>query len=238
MIPILLRDMAPRLLLVALLGLMFYTLEPGFHEHGIEAAEVALGEAPQLSFSVANFAGLATIVLLAGFVSRDRREGYYRMFFAHPTNPLFFYGVGWMLALLLALVAGAVFLYVGQWAAWGELRVGPAFLLHAFGFAWMYGGLLAFLSLVLVRGSAVVAVLIFFFTEFFYFITRSLGADPLPPLLRDLLFFVLPPHAVLNELYESILMGAVDGVALIFVLGYGAVWLGLAGLLLRLREWP
>lgn len=238
MIPIMLRDLAPRLILVALLGLMFYALEPGFHEHGVEAAEVALAEAPQFSFSVANFTGLATIVLLAGFISRDRREGYYRMFFAHPTNPLAFYGLRWALSLLLALLAGGVFLLVGQWVAWGEIRVAPVFLLHALGFALMYGGVLALLSTVLERGSAVATVLIFFFTEFLYFITRSLGADPLPPLVRDLLFFVLPPHAVLNQLFESILAGSLNWAALVFVAGYSAFWLGLAGLVLRLREWP
>jgi hypothetical protein len=39
MIPILLRDLAPRLILVTLAALFFYALEPAFHQHQVPADE-------------------------------------------------------------------------------------------------------------------------------------------------------------------------------------------------------
>lgn len=238
MIPILLRDLAPRLLLLALLGLMFFSLEPGFHLHaGVDEAQARL-ESPQLSFTVANFTGVAMIVLLAGFISADRREGLYRIAFSHPTSPLALYGLRWVLALGVALLAGLVFLVVGQLAAWGEMRIGPEYLLHALAFALVYGGLLAFLSSLLTRGSSVLTLLIFFFTEFWHMAINSLGIQPFTPLGRQMVFFLLPPHAALTSVYEGVLMGAVDWVAVLFTAGYGLLWLALAGLMVRLREWP
>ncbi|MGI9178942.1 MAG: hypothetical protein ACR2H9_00305, partial [Longimicrobiaceae bacterium] len=89
MIPILLHDMAPRLLLVALAALMFYLIDPAFHQHEIAEGEAAAVLGPLgLSATLANLAGLAMLILLAGFVSTDRRRGFYRIFFSHPTHPL------------------------------------------------------------------------------------------------------------------------------------------------------
>jgi hypothetical protein len=238
MIPILLREMAPRLLLVAFAGWMFYLLEPAFHQHGPVDPGVAtqLG-ALGISATLANLAGLAMLILLAGFISNDRRRGYYRIFFSHPTHPLAYYGLRWGLALGLALLAAAAFLFVGQFAAWGEFRGGTSGLLLALLSAIAYGGLIAFLSTVVPRGDAWVAVLLFLFT-FFWLQALALGAEPLTAPVRQLLTFLLPPQTALQDVYEEILVGRVAWDATAFVLGYGVVWLTAAGVLLRMREWP
>lgn len=239
MIPVFLRALLPRLALVALVGLMFYFLEPAFHQHDVPAgAEVAVELGVRgLSATLANLAGLSVLILLAGFISADRRHGYYRMFFAHPTHPLAFYGVRWALAVVVAVAAAAVFLVVGQLAAWGEVRGGWGGLWLAFLSAVAYGGLIAFLSAALPRGDTWVAIIVFLFT-FFWLQWLQLGAQPLPVPLMDALGLVLPPQTALQDVYDGLLRNTVSWGASTFVLGYGLFWLTLSALLVRYREWP
>ncbi|HWK88980.1 MAG TPA: hypothetical protein VNP72_03270, partial [Longimicrobium sp.] len=181
MIALLLRGFVPRLLLVALAGWMFWLLEPAFHDHAGPVPEefrLDLG-ALGLSASLANFAGLAMLVLLGGFISSDRRQGYYRMYFSHPTRPVALYGLRWLLALLLAMAGAAVFLVVGQAAAWGRFEGGWSGLYLALLSAIAYGGLVAFLSVVLARGDAWVALVLFIF-NYFWLQARSVGWQPFP----------------------------------------------------------
>jgi hypothetical protein len=238
MIPIFLRDLLPRLLLVAGAGWAFYLLEPAFHQHGPVDPELVteLG-ATGIAATLANLAGVAVLILLAGFVSADRRHGYYRLFFAQPVSPLVFYGVRWGLGVGLAVLAAVLFLVVGQLAAWGEVRGGLEGIQLAVLAAIAYGGLLAFLSTVLTRGDAWVALLLFVFTHV-WLTLLGMGAEPLPPLFRDLLTFVLPPQTALRDVYAALLAGERDWGAATFAAGYGAVWLGAAGVVLRVREWP
>lgn len=239
MIAVFLRDMTPRLMLVLLIGIVFYFIEPGFHQHEADVIDPSLG--PDLSVlgisaTLANLAGLSVLILLAGFISGDRRHGYTRLYFSHPTSPLAFYGLRCAVAIALALAAAAVFLVVGQMAAWGEVRGGWSGLLLALLSALMYAGLIAFLSAALPRGDAWVAVVLFFVT-FFWLQLLQLGA-PIPPLLRDTLTLVLPPQTAMQDVYDGLLRGVVDWGAAAFVLGYAAFWMVLAGVVVRWREWP
>jgi hypothetical protein len=241
-IPILLRDMLPRLLLVALTAVMFYMLEPAFHQHDMPAGDVLVEIPPEfgplgVSATLANLAGLAMLILLAGFVSHDRRHGYYRIYLSHPVHPLAFYGLRWVLAYGLALLTAALFLVIGQLLAWGGLRGGVEGLLLAALSALVYGGLIAFLSVALPRGDAWVAVVVFFFT-FFWIQVLTLGAEPFTPTLRQAITFLLPPQTALQDIYGALLVGTTAWGAVAFVIGYGVFWLVAAGLLLRLREWP
>ena len=239
MIPILLRDLAPRLLLVALASVGFYLFEPGFHQHGPVAADVAAELGPLgLSATLANFAAVTMLILLAGFVAADRRRGYYRIFFSHPTSPLAYYALKWALALGLALLATAVFLVVGQLAAWGQVRGGAEGLLLALLSALVYGGLMAFLSVALPRGDAWAGVLLFLITYAWLWLL-SLGAEPFTAPLRQAISFVLPPQTALQDVYQAIVSGGSTAWgAAAFAAGYGVFWLVLAGVLLRVREWP
>lgn len=238
MIAILLRDLRGRLVLLLALMALLYFLEPAFHQHGpVEDPEAAASlSALGISATLAYLAGLSMIVLLAGFVSTDRREGYTRIFFAHPTSPLALYGLRWGLALLLTVAAAALFLLVGQWVAWGEVRGGWGGLLLAALAALIYGGLMAFLSALLPRGDAWVAFVLFLPT-FFPQLLTLLQMTTAPGFHRALLF-VLPPQTALQEVYQGLLLGTPAWGAAAFAVGYGMVWLGAAVLLLRLREWP
>jgi hypothetical protein len=241
LIPILLRDMLPRLLLVALAALVFYLIEPAFHQHDAPA-EVLLDMPPELgplglSATLANLAGLSMLILLAGFVSGDRRRGYYRMYLSHPVRPLALYGLRWALAFALAVTAALLLLVIGQLAAWGEWRGGLEGILLAALSALVYGSIIAFLSVLLPRGDAWVAVLIFFFT-YFWIQILAVGAEPLTASARRLIGFVMPPQLAMQDIYTALLVGEAAGGAVLYALGYAAFWLVAAALLLRLREWP
>lgn len=239
MIPVLLRDMAPRLLLVALVAFFFYLLEPGFHRHEgpMDPSLVAELGPVGIAATLANLAGLAVLILLGGFVSGDRRNGYYRMYFAHPVSPLAFYGLRWALGVLLALLAAAVFLVVGQVAAWGGFRGGWTGLFLALLSAITYGGVLAFLSATLRKGDAWVAILLFVFTYFWLWVL-GLGAEPFTPGVRQVITFLLPPQTALQDVYTGLVAGMVDWGAAAYAAGYGLFWLVAAGVMLRVREWP
>jgi hypothetical protein len=238
-IPILLRGLLPRLALVALLCVAFFFIEPGFHTHAAEASEefsLDLGYMG-IAASLANLAGVSMLVLLGGFISNDRRQGYYRLYFSHPTRPLAFYGLRWVLGLLLAMVAAALFLVIGQWAAWGRFEGGWSGLYLALLAAIAYGGMIAFLSVALPRGDAWVALVLFLF-NYFWLYAVSLGVQPLPPVLNDAVSLLLPPQLALTDVYDGLLRGEIVWGASAFAVGYGVFWLLMAGLLLRLRDWP
>lgn len=238
MIPVLLRDWRWRLLLLALVGVLFYFLEPAFHPHEAVDPDFApeLGAAG-ISATLAYYAGTAMILLLAGFVSTDRREGYARLLFSHPTSPLALYALRWALALSLALLAAGAFLLLGQLVAWGAPRGGGQGLLLALLAALVYGGLMAFFSAALPRGDAWVVFLLFLPT-FFPQLLDLLRLGISPGAYRTLLF-VLPPQTALQSVYQSLVEHrGVDWGAAAFVGGYAAFWLGLGTLLVKLRELP
>jgi hypothetical protein len=239
-IPILLRRMLPRLLLVALVGVAFYFWEPGFHQHAGEVVpeefKLDLGYLG-ISATLANYAGVCMLVLLGGFVSGDRRQGYYRMYFSHPTRPIAFYALRWVLGLAVALLAATVFLIVGQWIAWGRFEGGWSGLYLALLAAVGYGGMIAFLSVALPRGDAWVALVLFIFNQFWLGIA-ALGTQPLPPLLSDAVSILLPPQLALNDVYDGLLRSEIVWGASAYVAGYGLFWLLVAGLILKLRDWP
>lgn len=237
MIPIIVRDLRWRLPVLLLLAWLLYLMEPGFHQHGALPPEeaIALG-AIGISATLSYFAGLSMIILLAGFVSTDRREGYTRIYFSHPTRPLAFYGLRWLVALALTMLAVTLFLILGQMVAWGEIRGGWSGLLLALVSAVIYGGLMAFLSSVLPRGDGLVGFLLILPT----FVPQllSLGLASLPQGLRQAVLLVLPPHGALQVLWQGLVEGRVMWFAALFALGYGLVWMLAGAAVLRARDWP
>lgn len=236
MIPVLLRDLRWRLLTLLLVSFALYALEPGFHQHEeLDLQAVALGPLG-ISSTLSYFAGLAMIVLLAGFVSRDVREGHTRLFFAHPTSPLTFYATRWALAYVLTIIGATLFLVLGQVIAWGEFLGGWSGLILPAVSALIYGGLIAFFSVLLPRGDTWVVFLLFLPTFFPQLLT--MGLAPLSPTVRDAILLLMPPHGALQEIWDGLLSGSVAWGAVAFAAAYGAVLLGAAGLILTLKEWP
>lgn len=237
MIPILLRDLRWRILGLAVVAWLLYLLEPGFHQHDAPAPEeaVALG-AVGVSATLSYFAGISMIVLLAGFISNDRREGYTRIFFSHPTRPLALYALRWIVALAVTLIGVTAFLVIGQMIAWGEVRGGWSGLLLALVSAVIYGGLMAFLSAALPRGDAVVAFVLFLPT----FVPQllALALVPLPSAVRQVILLLLPPQGALQSIWQGLLQGSVAWVALAFAAGYGVLWILASIAALRARDLP
>ncbi|HLM69222.1 MAG TPA: hypothetical protein VK358_16910 [Longimicrobium sp.] len=240
MIPILLRQLRWRIAALALACFLFYLGDPALHEHPAESpGDVAeLLEPFGISFTIANVATAGMVVLLAGFIATDRRRGYYRLAFSHPTRPLAFYGLRWVLSLALALLAGAFFWLFAQLAAWGGIRVGPSFLLQALLLAVVYGGLTAFFSALVPRGDGLLAVILFFLTDLWLSLVQASPVLPFTPGVRAAISFVLPPHSAVSDVYNALLSGGVAWGAAAYALGYGLFWLILAGLLVKYREWP
>lgn len=238
MIPIMLRGMLPRVLMVALLCVAFFFIEPGFHTHEAAPEEFRLDlGALGISATLSNLAGLSMLILLGGFVSNDRRQGYYRLFFSHPTRPLAFYALRWAMGLATAMLAAAAFLVIGQLVAWGRFEGGWIGLYLALLAAVANGGMIAFLSVTLSRGDTWVALVLFLF-NYFWLLAISAGAQPLPGLLGDVVSIVLPPQLALNDVYDGLVRGEIVWGASAFAAGYGVFWLLLAGLVLKLRDWP
>ncbi|HYW08072.1 MAG TPA: hypothetical protein VE913_14010 [Longimicrobium sp.] len=239
MIAALLRVMRWRVAVLLLAAVLFYIGDPGLHEHVEEVDDVAELLAPTgLSFTVANMAALSMVVLLAGFISADRRRGYYRLAFSHPTRPMAFYALRWGMALALSMGLATAFLVVSQLVAWGTMRVGFSFLLQGFLLAVAYGGIMAFCSALMPRGEGFVAVGLFFLTDLWLTLLAEAPTPPFAPATRALVSFILPPHTAVSDVYTGLLSGFVAWGGVAYAVGYGLFWLALAALLVRVREWP
>ena len=213
MIPVLLRQMRWRMAAIALAAFLFYIGDPGLHDH-VEETVTEVGDllAPYgISFTIANLATLGMVVLLAGFISADRRRGYYRLAFSHPTRPLALYALRWGMALALSMGAAALFWLFAQLAGWGRIVVGPGFLVHALVMAVVYGGLVAFFSALLPRGDGFAAVVLFFATDFWLSLVQEWPVPPFTPAIRAAISFVLPPHTAASAVYSSLLAGGWRG---------------------------
>lgn len=236
MIAVILHDLRWRILVVGIVTLLFYLLEPGFHQHEeFDVTAVALGPLG-ISATLANLAGLSMIVLLAGMVSTDRREGYSRLLLAQPTSPLAYYGLRWGVAYAVSLGAAVLLFVVGQVIAWGEFRGGWAGLVLPVLSALVYGSLIAFFSVVLNRGDAWVVFLLILPT--FVPDLLNLALQAMAPSARRVIAFLLPPQTALQDIWEGLLLESFGWGAVAFAAAYGLVFLFAGATILRLREWP
>ena len=235
MIPIVLRDLRWRIAAMGLLSIAIYFLEPAFHQHGpVDPAAAGDLTPTGISASLAYFSALSMVRLLAGFSSRDVREGFAALHFSHPTSPVALDGLRWAAAVGVALVGALTFLLVGQFAAWGEVRGGGEGMLLALLAALVYGGLMAFLSALLPSGDGWVGFILFLPTPVPQLLTWVESA--LPATLYQIIAFLLPPQGALQEVYRGLLLGMMAWPAVAFAAGYGVFWLAAAALLLRLRR--
>jgi len=242
MIQVILRDLRFRFLLVVLAMIGFYFLEPAFHAHDHAHAPVETIPAPDegplgIAASLGNLASLAMLILLADFIAGDRRRGYARILYSHPTDPLALYGLRWVIALGVSLLAALLFLLVGQWVAWGHFDGGWVGMWMALVAAIAFGGFTAGVSALARRGDAWIVVGVYAVTLLWLQIL-ALGAEPFTPLLRQIVTFVLLPLPALQEMFTGIVTGEMAWGAAAFAAGYGIVWLIIAALAVRLREVP
>jgi hypothetical protein len=235
-IAVILGDLRWRIVMLVPLAIVLFALEPGFHQHEeFDPTAIALGPLG-VSATLAYLAGLSMIILLGGFISADRREGYTRLLFAHPTSPVAYYGLRWGIAYALSFGAALLFLVFGQLIAWGEVRGGWSGLVLPAISALVYGGLVSFFSVLLRRGDTWLAFL--FFLPTFVPEILSLGLGTAHPLVRQSILLLLPPQSALQEVWNGLLFENFAWDAAAFAAGYGALFLLTAGALLSLLEWP
>ncbi|MEX2582503.1 MAG: hypothetical protein WD766_04490 [Gemmatimonadota bacterium] len=236
MILVILRDMRWRLAFLIPLSALLYSQEPAFHQHdGFDPTAISLGPLG-VSSTLAYFAALSMIILLGGFVSTDRREGYTRLMFSHPTSPLAYYGVRWGLAYLVSFVGAAIFLVVGQLIAWGEFRGGSAGLILPALTGLVYGGIVAFFSVVVRRGDGWIAFLFFLPTLIPQIVTLALSTASTG--VRQAILLLLPPLGAFQEIWDNLLFETFAWGPVGFAAAYGAVFLVSAVALLTMLEWP
>ncbi|HEX6939838.1 MAG TPA: hypothetical protein VF158_10540 [Longimicrobiales bacterium] len=177
---------------------------------------------------------IATLVLLAGLVSHDRAEGYARVYAVRPASPLRVYGTRFAVLAGVAFAISAILmptfdlLMLGTWA-------GPATLVLILANVLAFGGLVALLS-VWTRGDAWIALLLAI-AAIVWDGLQSAGALDVPPGIRDVVTFILPPQAALFRLEEA--FGNIQPIpwdAFLYVTGYGVTLLALAGVALHRRE--
>lgn len=187
-----------------------------------------------MGWVLGRFPLIATVVLLAGVFSGDRDAGYARIYSTRPVSLLGVYTVRFAVlagaAYLLSALLLPVFdlLLLGTWA-------GPATLVLILAHVLVYGGLMAVLSL-WTRTDAWIAIFLAAAAIVWHALITG-GALFVPPGVRDVITFLLPPQAALLQLE-----GAFAGVepipwsAFVHAAGYGVVLLGLAAVTFYRRE--
>ncbi len=186
-----------------------------------------------LGWLLGRFPVIAVLVLAAGLFSRDRAEGWARLYYARPVAPLAIYGLRLLLVAALAFALSAVvmpafdLLMLGRWAGWATLVLAAANIA-------VYGGLTALLS-VWTRADAWITLLLALAALVWNAVLRA--GIAVPPGPRELITFVLPPQGAILQLESA--FGSLEPIpwtAFWYTLGYGAVALALAWLSLRRRE--
>lgn len=187
-----------------------------------------------LGWLLGRFPLIATLVLMAGFFADDRANGYVRLYAVRPVSPLRIYGTRFVVLAGVAFGISAVLmptfdlLMLGTWA-------GPATLVLILAHVLAFGGLVALLS-VWTRADAWITLLLAI-AALVWDGLRSAGMLAVPPGVRDVVAFILPPQAALFRLEEA--FGAIQPIpwdAFLYVVGYGVAMLVAAALALHRRE--
>lgn len=188
-----------------------------------------------LGWSVGRFPVFAVLVLCAGVYSADLATGRTRLYAVRPVSPLRVYGVRLAVLAGVAAVVSAVLLplfdviLLGRWA-------GPATLVLIVAYVVVYGGLVAFLS-VLTRADAWIALALGLCSLIWATVRQAGLVAGVPVVIRDGVTFVLPPQDAFHAL-ESAFAGVapVPWSAFAYAVGYGVLMLVLAGVLVTQRE--
>lgn len=187
-----------------------------------------------MGWVLGRFPLIATLVLMAGLFSDDHARGHARLLAVRPTSLVRLYGTRFAVLGAVAFGISAVLLpafdllLLGTWA-------GPATLVLILSQVLVFGGLTALLS-VWTRGDAWITLLLAVGALVWDALLRA-DALLVPPGVRDVVGFVLPPQAMLFELEGAFAeIQPIPWEAFTFVAGYGLVMLVLAAFSLTQRE--
>ena len=211
-------------------------------EGGVEVGQLFLvGGYPLVSallllgWVLGRFPLIATLVLLAGFIADDRRDGYLREYAVRPVSLVRVYGVRWAALTAVAFVMSIVLMPLFDLLMLGK-TAGFAYVPLILAYVVAYGGLTALLS-VWTRGDAWFALLIAIFALVW---NALLGAGTLrgaPPGVAQVITFLVPPQSELLRLEGAFAtIQPIPWDAFGIVCMYGVLALALAGVSLALRE--
>jgi hypothetical protein len=248
MIALTLRMMSRRLVLLGAFVVAFLVaavgarLLTGSHEGHVELDRIfEVGGAPLasafllLGWVIGRFPLIAVLVLTAGVFSRDRSEGWARLYYTRPISPLVFYARRFGLLMLLAFAWSALLMpafdaiLLGSWA-------GPTTLVLIAAYVLAYGSLAALLS-VWTRHDAWVALLLAILAIVWHGLRAGGVLVGTPPGTAEVISVVLPPHGALFAIETAFAeMRAVPTDALVYVALYSMLMLVLAGISLVRRD--
>jgi hypothetical protein len=187
-----------------------------------------------LGWLLGRFPLIATLVLMAGIVSDDRATGQARLYAVRPTSPTAIYGARFLVLAATAFAFSALLLpafdllLLGTWA-------GPATLVLILANVLAFGGLVTLLS-VWTRADSWIALFLTL-AALVWNALRAASKLTVPIGVRDFVSFLLPPQAAILRLEDA--FGALQPIpwdAFWYVVGYGVVLLGMAGVGVRGRE--
>jgi hypothetical protein len=188
-----------------------------------------------LGWTIGRFPILATLVMTAGLFSADLASGHVRLIAARPVSLARVYGLRLATLAIIAFLISAVlmpafdFVLLGRWA-------GHATLMLIVAYVTAYGGLVAFLS-VWTRADAWIALALVLLSLVWATLRRSGFLDGAPALTSDLITFVLPPQEAFFALENAFAeIQPIPWDAFGYAVGYGLVFLFLAGALVVRRE--
>ena len=179
------------------------------------------------------FAIIAGVFAAQGLIARDRRRGYYQLWFSRAVSPLRYYVQGFALSGLGAILLGSGVAEVYAIAVHPISVPGAA---ACVALAWFTIGGLAFaLSRVTWLHTPIVAVLVGADIALHQF-APTLRSTVAGTALVDFGQYLLPPAHVIAALSDPLVQGTlVDPRALIWPVAFGAVCLTIAILQLRRR---
>lgn len=180
------------------------------------------------------FPMIATLVLLAGVVADDRRDGRARLLAIRPVHPAVIYGVRFLVLGATAFLLSAVLLpsydllLLGEWA-------GPATLVLILAHVMVWGGLTALLSVFTGLDAWIALMLALLALVWTSLVTA--GMMPLAAPVAEAIGFVLPPQPALLALEGAFAdVQPIPWDAFWFCVGYGVVGVVLAALAVGRRE--
>lgn len=183
---------------------------------------------------IGRFPLVATLVLVAGLVSGDRAGGHARILAARPVAPALLYGLRFLVLAGLAFLLSALLMplfdliVLGEWA-------GPATLVLILAHVLVWGGLTALLS-VFTRLDAWLTLMLAVLSMVWASLAQA-GMLPVAAPLAEVVAFLLPPQNALFALEGAFAdLQPIPWDAFWFCVGYGAVALVLAALLVGRRE--
>lgn len=178
---------------------------------------------------------IAAVVLMAGVFSETRQNGLARLLEVRRLSPLHTFALRVLVALVLAAAASFIVLPAFDLIMLGHL---PGYQLFALGIGYVlvFGAFTALLS-TFVRGDAWIAVFIGIVAMIWQALLRAEVLATAPPLMREAVTVLLPPHGALLQLEQAFAGDtAVPWFALLYTAIYAALALVIAGVIASKRE--